>query len=74
MKDSEGNVVGSYDPKKYGEINTGKHEIDQFEEIIGVYGTQPNMGSNIFSSLGLIILSKRQLAKENIQVKSFVEF
>ena len=39
MKDNEGNVVGSYDPKKYGEINTGKHEIDQFEEIIGVYGT-----------------------------------
>ena len=62
MKDEQGNVVCSYDPKNYGEISTGKFEIDPLEEIIGVYGTQPNMGSNIFSSLGLIVLSRRQIA------------
>ena len=62
MKDEQGNVVCSYDPKNYGEISTGKYDIDPLEEIIGFYGTQPNMGSNIFSSLGLIILYRRDLA------------
>ena len=61
MKDEQGNVIASYDPKNYGEISTGKHEIDPMEEIVGVYGTQPNMGSNIFSSLGFIVLGRREL-------------
>ena len=58
MKDEEGNVITSYDPKPYGEISTGKFEIEPEWSIIGVYGTQPNSGSNIFSSLGLVLLKK----------------
>ena len=59
MKDAEGNVICSYDPKNYGEIDCGKYEIDENEEIIGVYGSQPNMGSQIFSSLGLIVMTRQ---------------
>ena len=58
LKNLGGEVVSSYDPKKYGEINTGKFEILSHQEIIGVYGTYPSNGSNIFSSFGLIALSK----------------
>ena len=58
LKNTGGEVVSSYDPKKYGEINSGKFEILPHEEIIGVYGTYPGSGSNIFSSFGLIAMSK----------------
>ena len=60
LKDETGNVIGSYDPKPYGEINTGKFEIEPEWNIIGVYGTQPNIGSSIFSSMGLILFQKRE--------------
>ena len=51
-------MITSYDPKPYGEIGTGKYEIEPEWSIIGVYGTQPNSGSNIFSSLGLVLIKK----------------
>ena len=58
VKDEEGNVITSYDPKPYGEISTGKIDIEPEWNIIGVYGTQPNSGSNIFSSLGLVLFKR----------------
>ena len=58
MKNSEGEVISFYDPKKYGEIGSGKFDLLPEEAIIGVYGTMPASGSNIFSSFGLIALSR----------------
>ena len=55
-------MVSEYDPKKYGVKNIGKKiEIMPHQEIIGVYGTQPNVSSTIFSSLGLVVMSKQHL-------------
>ena len=42
MKDQEGKVITFYDPKEYGEIDTGKFEIEPEWNIIGVYDTMPN--------------------------------
>ena len=58
FKDEMGNVISKYDPKNYGEIAMIKNEIEPHHEIIGIYGTQPNMSSNIFSSLGLVAISR----------------
>ena len=58
FKDELGNVLASYDPKGYGEINTGKYELYPYEEIIGVYGSLPSKSSPIFKSFGLIAVTK----------------
>ena len=63
LKDANGNVLSSYDPKGYGEVDTGKYEIKSFEEIIGVYGTHPDRNSNIFSSLSLIVMSRSKVVR-----------
>ena len=58
LMDKEGNTVCHYDPKNYGKPKYGqKYTFESHEEIIGVYGSHPGAGGEIFSSFGFVLLS-----------------
>ena len=56
LMDKDGKDICHYDPKKYTKLLGDEHTIEEHEEIIGVYGTHPRHGDQIFSSFGFIIL------------------
>ena len=66
LMDKDGKDLCHYDPKNYGKNKySDEHRIELHEEIIGVYGTQPSPGEQIFSSFGFLILTSSRHTPKN---------